>query len=78
MLVDVYQSSTDAAWFVAVATGNPLAFARVPSDPVLVDPQLFLQGADLASSNEFIGLDTAAVVQQVADKGFALFKAGLR
>jgi hypothetical protein len=45
---------------------------------VLVDPQLFLQCADLASSNEFTGLDTAAVVQQVADKGFALFKAHLR
>ncbi|MDR3447521.1 hypothetical protein [Dyella sp.] len=78
MLVDVYQSSTDAAWFVAVATGNPVAFASIPSDPVLVDPQLFLQGADLASSNEFIGLDTAAVVKQVEDKGFALFKSHLR
>jgi len=78
MLVDIYQSSTDARRFFAVPTGNQVAFARVPSEPGMVDPQLFLQGADLASSNQFIGLDAPAVLRQVADQGFASFTASLR
>lgn len=78
MLLDIYQSSADAEWFVAVPTGNPLAFSRVPSEPALVDPQLLLQGTDLGSSNIFIGLDAVSVLTQVTDKGFALFRASLR
>jgi hypothetical protein len=78
MLVDIYQSSTNAQRFVAVPTGNQVAFANVPSDPELVDPQLFLQGTDLVSSNYFIGLDEAVILKQVADHGFALFTASVR
>jgi hypothetical protein len=78
MLVDVYQSSTDASRFVAVPTGNPVAFAHVPSEPGLVDPQLFLQGADLASGSCFVGLDAQVVLKQVNDQGFASFTASLR
>lgn len=78
MLVDVYQSSTTATRFIAVPTGNPVAYANVPAEPGMVDPQLFLQGTDLASSNYFAGLDAAAVVRQVADHGFAVFTASVR
>ncbi len=78
MLVDIYQSSASNGWFVAVPTGNQIAFARVPSKPELVDPQLFLQGTDLVSGNYFVGLDAAAVLKQVADQGYAFFEAGVR
>ena len=78
MLVDVYQSSTTATRFLAVPTGNPVAYASVPPEPAMVDPQLFLQGTDLALSNYFIGLDAAAVMKQVADQGFAAFTATVR
>jgi|GEM_PF-1769349 len=78
MLVDIYQSSTSTTRFIAVPTGNPVAFANVPGEPDMVDPQLFLQGTDLTVSNYFVGLDAATVVKQVADHGFALFTASVR
>lgn len=78
MLVDIYQSSTDAKRFVAVPTGNQGAFARVPGEPGMVDPQLFMQGTDLVSGNYFVGLDAHAVLRQVADQGFASFTAAVR
>lgn len=78
MLVDIYQSSTNATRFLAVPTGNPIAFAKVPSEPGMVDPQLFLQGTDLNANNYFTGLDAPVVLKQVADHGYALFTAGVR
>ncbi|WP_114240740.1 hypothetical protein [Dyella sp. C9] len=78
MLVDIYQSSTHARRFAAVQTGNPVAFSKVSNESDFIDAQLVLQGIDLASGTYFVGLDAAPIVQQVADKGFALFTASMR
>jgi hypothetical protein len=75
MLLDIYRSGVNQACFLAIPAGRPLASATIPAGPDYADLALHLQGADLLSGVELKGLDADQVLKQVADVGYAVFKA---
>ncbi len=78
MLIDIYQSGVDANQFVAIPTGHSLVMARLPDEASVADLQLYEQATDLTSGTDLVGVDALAILRQVADAGFVLFRASLR
>ncbi|RAO77263.1 hypothetical protein [Dyella jiangningensis] len=77
MLLDVYRSGVNQTCFLAIPAGRLLASATIPKGPDYAGLALHLQGVDLTTSDYFHGLEAQTVLRQVADHGYATFRASV-